>query len=223
MCDAVLTLDPETRMVGRSSASSVSTRAGTNPPATRWRRRWHCAPEIAGNHVNLATALQRLGKPEQAIRSLEQAIALQDDLPEAHYNLGNALMETGRPAEAEAAFERATTLRPDYAEALNNLGHSSSRRGDAQAAVDYFRRARDAAPGYAPAWSNLMRCAAGSRPNGRGHRSRAAGRAAVSGQREGALQSRQCLCRPRRSRPKPRPAIAGPCRSIPLTPTHSSI
>jgi tetratricopeptide (TPR) repeat protein len=155
LCDAVLTLDPA-NADGWQVAGLIRLDQGMNEAAREaLAMAADLAPDIAGYHVNLATALQRIGKPEQAILSLERAIALQDDLPEAHYNLGNVLLEAGRSAEAEAAFERAALLRPDYAEALNNLGHLAAERGDAEAAVGYFRRARDAAPGYAPAWSNL--------------------------------------------------------------------
>lgn len=155
LCDAVLVLDPDNADAWQIAGLAWLDLGMNEPAREALAKAAGLMPDVAGIHVNLATALQRLGKPAAAMESLRRAIVLQPDLPEAHYNLGNALLEAGSGTDAEAAFERAVALRPHYAEALNNLGRSIADRGDAAAAVGYFRRARDAAPGYAPAWSNL--------------------------------------------------------------------
>lgn len=155
LADAVLALDPE-NADGWQIAGLARLDQGMNVSACEaLARAAELAPVIAGNHVNLAIALDRLGKPDRAIQSLQRAIGLQEDLPEAHYNLGNVLLRTGRAADAEVAFERAIALRPRYAEALNNLGHVIAARGGQESAVGYFRQALDADARYAPAWSNL--------------------------------------------------------------------
>jgi tetratricopeptide (TPR) repeat protein len=155
LCDAVLALDPDnadawhiTGLARLDQGMNASARDALSRAAA-------LAPDIAGFHVNLATAFDRLGKPAHAIESLLRAIALQEDLAEAHHNLGNAFLATGRVEEAAAAFEKAVALRPGYAEALNNLGHISTTRGDQAAAIGFFRRAIDAEPRYEPAWANL--------------------------------------------------------------------
>lgn len=155
LSDAVLALDPE-NADGWQIAGLARLDLGMNVSACEaLAKSAELAPLVAGNHVNLAIVLDRLGKPDHAIQCLRRAIGLQDDLPEAHYNLGNVLLQTGRTADAEAAFERAVALRPHYPEALSNLGHVIAERGDKEAAVGYFRRALDADARYGPAWSNL--------------------------------------------------------------------
>jgi len=155
LCDAILALDPDNADALQIIGVALLEQGLNGAARDALAKAISVAPEIAANHVNLATALQRLGHPEQALESLERALDLQIDLPEAHYNRGNTLLALGRLEEAGKAFERAVSLRPRYAEALNNLGQLARDRGDLEGAVRYFHRTLDAAPAYGPGWTNL--------------------------------------------------------------------
>ena len=60
--------------------------------------------DYAEAHSNLGNTLHELGRLDEAVACLNQAIALKPDLAEAHYNLGNTLQELGRLDEAEASY-----------------------------------------------------------------------------------------------------------------------
>ena len=88
-----------------------------------------CNPEFAGAHGNLGIALQRLGRPDQAIESFRRALALQPDA-DAHYRLGGALGEQNRLDEAIASYREVLALRPDDNRARFNMALLLLRGGD---------------------------------------------------------------------------------------------
>ena len=67
-------------------------------------------------------ALRDLKRPEDALASYDQAIALKPDFAEAYSNRGLALLDLKRPAEALASYDKAIALKPDFAMAHNNRG-----------------------------------------------------------------------------------------------------
>jgi Ca-activated chloride channel homolog len=88
-------------------------------------------------------ASMKAGKPEEALRSYDQAVA---DLPNdaaAHFNRGNALFALSRFEEASAEFLRATqagspALRPS---AFYNLGNSYFKNDKFEDAIAAYRHA----------------------------------------------------------------------------------
>ena len=105
-------------------------------------------------HLSGAIAHQR-GDHVLAQRLIEQAIALNQNIPDYHNNFGLALGAQGLTAEAAAAFERTLCLDPAHLKALINFGGLERRRGNLSAAVSLGRRAVEAAPGDHEAHSNL--------------------------------------------------------------------
>src|SRR5579885_3383619 len=61
----------------------------------------------------LGTILLRQGKGGEAVKDLEQAIALNPRLVGARINLGEAFLSLGQTASAEQAFKSALRLAPD--------------------------------------------------------------------------------------------------------------
>ena len=106
-------------------------------------------------HSNLGTALQALGKLEEAAVCYKQALALKPDLAEAQMNLGAVLQAQGKFEEAEALFRRALALRPDLSEAHVNLGNTLQAQGKLEEAVASHERALALKPEYAEACFNL--------------------------------------------------------------------
>ena len=66
--------------------------------------------------------LQDLGQLEEALISLDLAIALQPDNARAHNNRGVVLHGLMHDDEALASHDKATALKPEYAEAHYNRG-----------------------------------------------------------------------------------------------------
>ena len=65
------------------------------------------APNDVEAHGNMGTALEELGRLEEAEASFRQAIAIKPDYAEAHSNLGITLKSLDRLKEAEASFKQA--------------------------------------------------------------------------------------------------------------------
>lgn len=90
-------------------------------------------------HSNLAIALHRLGRHQEALDSVESALRIKPDYPEALSNRGNVLLELGRHEEALHSYERALRLRPGGIDIQLNRGgllQSLNRPEEALAASD---------------------------------------------------------------------------------------
>jgi Flp pilus assembly protein TadD len=67
------------------------------------------------------SALQTLGRLEEAVAPCEQALAINPGDAAIHNNLGLALEGAGRRREAAQHYEEALRLRPDLEQARQNL------------------------------------------------------------------------------------------------------
>ncbi|MEA2905024.1 MAG: protein O-GlcNAc transferase [Alphaproteobacteria bacterium] len=113
------------------------------------RRALAVDPERAGVHLLLGLALARLGQPEAALASLDEAIAAEPSLADAHGTRGDALAELGRCAEAVESYDRALAISPASTENWCNRGaalHDLHRHGEALAS---FERALALKPDFA--------------------------------------------------------------------------
>ncbi len=98
------------------------------------------APQAGDYHNALGCALTRLGKFEDAERSLERAIAL-DNRAEFHSSLGILRKRQNRLPEAIAAFREALRLDSGAADTHYNLGNAFRAKGDTEEALQSFRQA----------------------------------------------------------------------------------
>ena len=89
-------------------------------------------------HNNLAMNLANLGRVNEAIPHLEQALKLRPDFPEALNNLGDDLVQLQRPREAIPLLERAIRLQPTYAVAHRNLGRALAMDDRTSEAIPHF-------------------------------------------------------------------------------------
>jgi tetratricopeptide (TPR) repeat protein len=112
-------------------------------------------PNDATAHNNLANALGRLGRLDDAVAHYRRALLLNPELAEAHNNLGHALLDIGQPDGAAASCRRAVDLKPHYAEAHDNLGSALLGLGRPDDALASYRRAIAIEPQFAEAHSNL--------------------------------------------------------------------
>jgi tetratricopeptide (TPR) repeat protein len=79
------------------------------------------AEHYAVARTDLGVDLLHLGKTQEAITQLQQAVRLDPDYVEAHYNLGVVLEQTGNIQEAIGHYEQALRLEPDLTEVRNAL------------------------------------------------------------------------------------------------------
>lgn len=94
----------------------------------------------------LGAALNRAGRPAEAVPRLRAATAERPNYAQAWNSLGIALARTGAPDEAEAALARAVESVPDYAEAYRNWAMVCTQQGATDRALEKLRRAYAAAP-----------------------------------------------------------------------------
>jgi predicted O-linked N-acetylglucosamine transferase (SPINDLY family) len=103
-----------------------------------------------------AAALARqAGNLQQALATLDQAIALSPQESRNHFLRGLTLEDLHRPNEAIASLQNAIRVKPDYADAYNTIGiilHDQKRYKQAAA---NFRDAIRHKPDYPGAYNNL--------------------------------------------------------------------
>ncbi|HMB54823.1 MAG TPA: tetratricopeptide repeat protein, partial [Thermoanaerobaculia bacterium] len=103
------------------------------------------APESVVAHVDLATALSRLGYLEGAEEQLREALALAPDNANTHYNLGALLTRKGNAPGAGVHLRRAISLDPEDGAAHLALAETlaAGPPEDAGDAVFHYRQAAE--------------------------------------------------------------------------------
>jgi predicted O-linked N-acetylglucosamine transferase (SPINDLY family) len=121
-------------------------RAGQLQPAEQlYREILQVDPANAEVHYLLGAACRALGKPHEAVASLQQAVRLKPDHVAAHNHLGVTLAQQGRLDEAIACFRQALRLQPDFAEAHNNLRKALAQLGQRQLPAGAAQRSTEEA------------------------------------------------------------------------------
>jgi Flp pilus assembly protein TadD len=95
---------------------------GQQEAVKQFRRAIELHQRSPGPYVNLAAALQALGRMEEARRALETALAIDPRHADAHNNLGNIFFNAGDLVRAREHYLRAIALNPENPESHNNLG-----------------------------------------------------------------------------------------------------
>jgi Flp pilus assembly protein TadD/peroxiredoxin len=106
---------------------------------------------------NLGNAYRAQKRWDEARKTLEHAVAVGPEDPEANYSLGMVCAQLDDTRGAEEYLQRALKLRPDYPEALNNLGVLFLRTQRRDQAVATFQQCMQVAPGFDQAYLNLAR------------------------------------------------------------------
>ncbi len=86
-------------------------------------------------------AFEQKGDLPQARSSLEKAVELKPDYPEALISLGRILWELGDTRGALKEFDDAVAVAPDFAEAHYNRGLAEARLGQIKPAIREYREA----------------------------------------------------------------------------------
>jgi tetratricopeptide (TPR) repeat protein len=103
---------------------------------------WQAEGKIgdAGPYVNLGALLSQTSRPEEAVPSLVQAIAIAPGDVKAHRELGKAYLQLNRLADAQGELEKVVELAPENAPGHFMLGQVYRRRGLADKAKVEFAR-----------------------------------------------------------------------------------
>ena len=91
----------------------------------------------------LGAALLRQGKPQDALKHLREAVALEPEYAKGHEQLGEALLALNRPEEAADSLRRALEIDPGFEAAQLKLGQLLLRLGredEATAVLEAFIR-----------------------------------------------------------------------------------
>jgi Flp pilus assembly protein TadD len=115
------------------------------------RRRIEKYPADFVAHFNLGAAMQQLGRPEQALPYLTEAVRIQPSSVTARNNLAAALFAMERFDAAAKEFRQALALDPGYRNARYNLVRTLSAEGDNANALTELRIYLEANPDDADA------------------------------------------------------------------------
>lgn len=96
-------------------------------------------PEDADLGLWLGRALDRAGRPAEAMERYHRALELRPDLYEAEEALGSLLARSGRGGEATQHFLRSAEIRPDRAQPFRALAMLAEERGDRPESLRLWR------------------------------------------------------------------------------------
>ncbi len=118
---------------------------------------WMATNLRRGFYQMLGQVYGALGRPEEAIRSYEQAIEASPRHPEPYYDLALTLERIGRLEEAAETYASCWRLRINYLPCSTSLGNLLRQRGEEEAAREAFRGRYVAEEEVvAWAWENLV-------------------------------------------------------------------
>jgi tetratricopeptide (TPR) repeat protein len=122
---------------------------------TLWTRVLACTSSNYVAHYNLADALFKQGRVEEAIQHLRSALEIQPDSAEAHVNLGIALVKQGDLDGAIAHFQRCAEIQPNLVKPHYNMGNALFRLGRLDEAIVQYRKTLEIEPDNVEALNNL--------------------------------------------------------------------
>jgi tetratricopeptide (TPR) repeat protein len=122
-----------------------------------YRRPSAWVPGTAGEHVALGRSYARVGRFDDALRSLQTAVRLDPRSADARLYLGNIYVRRGEFANAARHLEKALEFRPDDPKVHLNLGTAWGMMGRTREAIEQFRQTLAAEPNNTLALVNLGR------------------------------------------------------------------
>jgi len=98
-------------------------------------------------YVELAEALRRRGKLEEAIQVANHGLSRHPDHADGHDCLAKVYVDRGQLDAARAEWEKALAIQPEHGGALRGIGFLFYRQGDTKRAIDALEHAVRADPG----------------------------------------------------------------------------
>lgn len=122
-----------------------------NNPAAFWEQQVTSRPGNVRAWVSYGVALQQAGKPLEARKAFQQALAIRPDSAVSRNNLADLLLREERLTEAEAEYKEALRLDPGMAMAHKGLGMTLHQMGRLEEAAAEYQEALRLNPVYADA------------------------------------------------------------------------
>jgi predicted TPR repeat methyltransferase len=120
-----------------------------------YREILHVNPRHGNALQFLGVIAGQRGETRQAIKLIDQALAIDPGNSTGWFNRGNALLELKRHTDALSSYDRALAIRPDYPQALNHRGIVLCILRRQSEALAAFRRAATLQPDVAEFHANL--------------------------------------------------------------------
>ncbi len=102
--------------------------------------------------INLGVALERVGRPADALAQYERALVLSPGRAQVHNNLGTLLDQMGRTNEAQAHYREALRLKPDAPVTHLNFGTLLVKLGRMDEGIKEYSEAARLLPGDPRPW-----------------------------------------------------------------------
>jgi tetratricopeptide (TPR) repeat protein len=122
---------------------------------TLWRDCVAKSPKKPRPNGNLALALDKKGKFEEAISHYYESLRMKPDFWQAHYNLARVLVRQGRIDEGISHYYQALRINPEFADAHYNLGEALMLQERFTEAISHYIKALEIEPDFAEAHNNL--------------------------------------------------------------------
>ena len=105
-----------------------------------YRKAIALSPKYAKAHLNLARTLFKLGRQQEFIKEMQQALNFQPKIGSAwdRFYLGNALVNRGLIQQAIDFYYEAIVLNPKFVRAYHRLGEVLSEQGEHQKAIEFL-------------------------------------------------------------------------------------
>ena len=127
------------RLLAEAEEAAGATRA--SDPLPGWVRRPWPLLEVPVAEVGCGLFLAVVGKPDEAVAILGDAVRRAPWSASLRYDLGLGLLQSGRVQEAVAAFQESLRLDPGFGPAAAGLGLVAARAGDLDGALAAWERA----------------------------------------------------------------------------------
>lgn len=125
-----------------------------------WTKTVAWNPNSSFVRYNLAEALGREGRLEEAAVEYQRALAIDPDYFKAHLNMGSILIRMGRIEEAIVQCQAAVKIDPNIPLAHSNLGVALVQAGRVKEGIEQYQMALRLQPDYKEAQDNLARAQA---------------------------------------------------------------
>ena len=127
---------------------------------TYFERALEIEPDLASAWFGKGLCYCQLGKYEEGLKALDQALARAPKNKDYLYVKGVCLEWRGEPyyKEAELYYQRAMAVAPENAQLHHKLGTLYQRQGRFQEAIEEFQQALKLDPSYYVSYNNLANC-----------------------------------------------------------------
>jgi len=127
--------------------------------ATAYQRAIRLEPDEFAWRYYLALTLAQIGKPEEALKALSEALRKRPGYAPAMLKKGELLFQLGLLRKSQSAYEELLAQEPRSAAALEGLAHVKYAQKDMVSAEDLYRKACEVFPNFGAAYYGLATAA----------------------------------------------------------------